>query len=270
MMMISKRRVLFYALIVCFIVAALGWYGYQLFLSTGPSGDERRLAAEEILFASIVAVLIITLLTIILLRGAASLDKRLNRLIEQGRNSEILPERDFASMGALGGKLTDLFDLLGQSNHQKTQKISAMQALVVFLVRNQDEAVAICDSAGILRYTSDAFLEKHRLSKVEVLDAPLSEAIPGIPVDQISSQLNRSRDPLEGKISDSPYVCYPFTDRDDELTYLVFFFGVKASHFEKSHHTKEPEAPRRRRTSILTGLDRWITGRGLRERRGRR
>jgi hypothetical protein len=145
-----------------------------------------------------------------------------------------------------------------------------MQSLVVFLIRNQDEAVVICDSAGIVRYVSDVFLEKRELSRVDVLDFSLSEVMQGIPLDQIASQLTRSREPLEGNTDDSSYACYPFTDRSDELAYLVFLFGAKAGFFEKRSEKNEIENGRRRRSPLLAGLDRWSSARGGRERRERR
>lgn len=267
MVIVSKRRLVAFTVVVCLVLAALGWHGYYLLTSLGDSGIETRLAAEEILFASIAAILFVVFLAVILLRRAASLDKRLDRLIEQGRNSEIVPGRDFSAMGPLGDKLKDLFNLLSQSNYEKTRKISAMQALVIFLIRNQDQAIAICDSAGILRYVSDIFLEKRQLTRVDVLDFPLSAAIPGIPLDQIASQLTRLREPLEGKTDDTAYTCYPFTDRSNELAYLVFLFGAKAGYFEKRSEKIESENGRRRRSPLLSGLGRWLSERGVRERR---
>jgi PAS domain-containing protein len=267
MVILSKSRLIAFAVVVCLILAALGWHGYNLVTSLGDSGIETRLAAEEILFASIAAILIVVILAVILLRRAASLDKRLDRLIEQGRNSEIVPGRDFSTMGPLGDKLRDLFNLLSQSNYQKTRKISAMQALVIFLIRNQDQAIVICDSAGIVRYVSDVFLEKRQLTRVDVLDFSLSEALPGIPLDQIASQLTRSREPLEGKTDDTAYACYPFTDRSNELSYLVFLFDAKAGYFEKRSNGNEVENSRRRRSPLLSGLERWISERGFRARR---
>jgi hypothetical protein len=181
MVILSKSRLIAFAVVVCLILAALGWHGYNLVTSLGDSGIETRLAAEEILFASIAAILIVVILAVILLRRAASLDKRLDRLIEQGRNSEIVPGRDFSTMGPLGDKLRDLFNLLSQSNYQKTRKISAMQALVIFLIRNQDQAIVICDSAGIVRYVSDVFLEKRQLTRVDVLDFSCRRPFLGFP-----------------------------------------------------------------------------------------
>ena len=152
-------------------------YGYHLATRLTDGGETAVLLGEKLLFAGIVASLAMAFLVFMMLRLSTNLERRLDRLIDQGKTRDIVPGRDFVGMGPLGDKLTALFNLLSKLNEQKTRKISAMQALAVFLVRKMDVLAIVTDIKGMVLYVSDDLLDERELKRQDVINTSVTDRL---------------------------------------------------------------------------------------------
>ena len=251
MIILRHRTLLILALVFGALSLGMGIYGYQL------TASESAASAEKILFVGIVVAVVTITTMLAILRSAVSLDKRLDRLIEQGRNRDIVPGRDFSAFGPLGSKLNVLFNQLSETNLKKSRKISAMAALIEFLIRNQSIPVVVTDITGAVRYMSEEFLDRHKLGRAEILDENIEDFVDNLVIPSLVLNVSRLKDAVEGTgTKGEPYVCYPLTDRSGETAYLVFMFGAKASFFDV--RSSSQNGSKKTPNTLISGLSRLV------------
>lgn len=200
--------------------------GYRLM-----SEGDMKVAGELFLFWGLITLLLFVLFFTAILVRSQSLDRRLDRLIEQGNRRDIVPGRDFQTLGKLGEKLTTVFNQISRQNLMKGRKISAMNDLVEFLVRNSERPIAACDVMGTIQYVSETLDDFLELDRVEVFQKKIQTIVPLIPFSDIRAAMILDRQPATEKYNNTEFTCYPIEDRIGELSYMVFLFNSKARFF---------------------------------------
>lgn len=207
--------------------------GYRLMSAGG-----LVVTGELFLFWGIITLLLFLAFFMVTLVRSQSLDRRLDRLIDQGNRRDIVPGRDFQTLGKLGERLTTIFNQISRQNLMKGRKISAMTDLVEFLVRNSERPLAACDVMGTVQYVSETLDDFLELDRVEVIQKKIQNIVPQIPFSDIRAAMVLDRQPKTEKFNSTEFTCYPIEDRIGELAYMVFLFNSKARFFtgrEKSN-----------------------------------
>jgi hypothetical protein len=228
MIIIRRRQLVLLAVIVGMTFLAFGLYGYYLASRLTDGGEAVVLVGEKLLFAGITASLGTAFAIFMILFLATDLERRMDRLIDQGKTRDIVPGRDFVGLGPLGNKLTALFNLLGKLNEQKTRKISAMQALAAFLVRNMDVHALVTDIKGIIHYVSDDLLDEWELKRQDNINISVTEIVEGLDISHLAARLIKTRIPVEDSARKTQYSCFPIMDKTDEVAYMAFLIGPKS------------------------------------------
>lgn len=113
----------------------------------------------------------------------------------------------------------------------KGRKISAMNDLVEFLIRNSERPVAACDVMGTVHYISETLEGFLEIDRVDLIHKNLQKIVPQIPFSDIRAAMVQDQQPKTEKFNNTEFTCYPIEDRIGELAYLVFLFDSKARFF---------------------------------------
>ncbi len=227
---ISRRFAIFTVLLITAMFLALGVMGFR-----GIQASNRALG-ESLLFWSVAAAAITLVLFSSFLLRATSLDRRLERLISQGNHRDLVPGRDFVSLGKLGTQLTTIFNQISRQNLLKARKISAMHDLVEFLVKNAQRPTVVCDVTGVIQYANETVQECLHIDRMDIMGERLETIAPAIPFTDLRATILQTMQPEEAADNALNYTCYPVENSADELAYMVFLFNAKARYFMKRDH----------------------------------
>jgi|GEM_PF-4375490 len=222
MIVVHKIVVIFIGALSSLLIAALGITGYLLMRNVGPGTN-----AELFLFWSLVAILASFMASILMIARGLSLDRRLNRLIEQGGRRDITPGRDFLVLGKLGNKLRVIFEQISRQNSLKRLKISSMNGLVAFLVRNENTPISICNALGEIQYANESVEKFTKLERTDIVGARVQDVFPYIQLSEIRAAIIRNWGSQEIKQDGMEFTCHPIGDELHELAYLVFLFKIQ-------------------------------------------
>lgn len=243
-------------LIGAFSIVFLIGSGISGFFIIGAGGNLSH--AEIFLFWTVVAAIFLLLILIGVVTHAQSLNRRLDRLIEQGSRRDIVPGRDFQVLGILGERLTTIFNQVSRQNYLKSQKISAMRDLIEFLVRNEGQPVSVCDILGTIHYASDAMGAYLNTERLEILGQNIDELLPEVSFTEVRSGILKTRQPKSEDSGDRSYACYPIEDNSGNVSYLVFLFNGKAHYFKKSDKNERTTSSR---STMVSNRISWFLNR---------
>ncbi len=236
---VNRKTLILMALLILAMILSLGIFG---FIHIEQADRE---IAESLLFWSIVSAVVSAALFAAVLLKAASLSRSLDRLISQGAHRDLVPGRDFMTLGKLGKQLTTIFNQISRQNLLKARKISSMHDLVEFLVKNAQRPTVVCDVTGVIHYANEDVKESLNIDRMDIMGERLDIVASSIPFADIRAVLLQSRQPEDSIDSQYNFTCYPIENSAGDLAYIVFLFNSKANYFS------------RRETRQITGTPRW-------------
>ena len=230
MILINRMLLIILAVIVISASLAAGLFGYsQIIDSEGVVVDEIRFQAERFLFLSIVITVILAAGFTALLLRVRHVDRKLDRLIEMSRYSDIYPNKHFVGLGPLGERLKLIYSHINRLNIQKTIKISAMASLNEFLMNNITLPLLITDVTGTILYSSAGFADKSNHLKGELKRSRIDSVFTDINLPTLMLEMSRQHVPVERESNRSHITCYPVHNVSGELNYIAFVPDKKAA-----------------------------------------
>jgi PAS domain-containing protein len=238
-----------YLLIVGFVFAAaailgIGLLGYFSFAGT-PGSASAAFRGENLVFAAVTAVIVLTTLVWRLFLGSRRVDREMDRLIESSRYGGFSIEHRAKTLGSFGVRLATLHRELTNLNQKKSEKMSAMHALIELLCDNLETPVVVLDAVGSVVYAGKSYLEHANVPQTEVERHPISDLVEDLRWAEISAELRRTHAAVERSLSGNDLRFYPVRDVQNEISYVVVtFLGRLVISREKIHRAADEQARR--------------------------
>ncbi|MCF6334764.1 MAG: hypothetical protein L3J12_03375 [Spirochaetales bacterium] len=231
MILINRKLLIILSVLIISASIGAGFFGYSRILGLeGHSQDDIRFQAENFLFYFIVTtVVLITGFAVLLLR-ARHVDRKLDRLIDMSRYSDLYPSKHFGGLGPLGERLKLLYSNINKLNIRKTMKISALANLTEFLMNNISLPMIVTDAAGSILYSSSVFNDKYHYSKGDIKSSKIDTIFPEINVPALMLELYRQHIPVEQENNRTKITCYPVHNVSADMNYVVFVPDKKAAY----------------------------------------
>lgn len=226
MVLLSRRRLLLFLAVVCFIILGLGIFGYQVIrTSSGPEPGKAQQEAETLLYLSFTGTALALLIGITTYRKSRNLEKEMDKLINLNRFNDFSPSQRMQKMGPFGEKVAQLYHRMNMLSEKKSLKISALGNLNSFLAGNIAKSLLVLDSTGRITYTSRTFLEKNEKLRSDIIGSDITAHFPDLNFYQILSELKKSHTGVEIKREKQLLQWLPIHNRNNEIDYIVMVQG---------------------------------------------
>ena len=231
-MILIKRIPLYTAFfIVCVLMILPGVITY--FRLTAIETFDVRLVkfyAENIVYMSIVSVIILIGSVFIIHRGGIRILREIDKAAEMSRSGRYYSIEYTKKLGRLGDKINRLFLELNKLNNMKSLKISAISNINSFLLDNTDLHLLISDIEGTIQTCSKRLLDKLDVEAQEIKGKNFTEVITDLDFQKILFELERTRSAIskekgllsigEGRYQ-SHLVFYPIFNADNKLSNIL-------------------------------------------------
>lgn len=223
MILINRFLLIMLAFLIIALTLFAGWFGYiSIINSPELSSEDLIYQAERFLFYSLITVVILITGFLTLLFRSIHVDRKLDRIIEMSRNSDIYPEKHFVGIGPLGERLKKIFSQINNLNIRKTLKISALSRLNEFIMNNITIPLLVTDVTGRILYSSNTFIEKLESTRADLIQKQIETFLPDLNVPTLMIELSRKPIPIEREANKYKFTCYPIHNISGGLNYVVF------------------------------------------------
>ena len=179
-MILIKKTILFIFLILSIIfILALGVGYYKLFMFLfGNQGDEIiKYHAENFIYFSIVAIIILIIVFFILLNKSRNFYKEIDKVIEISKTSNIEIDGFLKKIGNFGVKINELTKNITNISHLKSLQISSYWNIInSFIVNFNDDLMLIALDGYILNLSDDMF-SNIKIYKKDIVRKNISEIL---------------------------------------------------------------------------------------------
>jgi hypothetical protein len=231
--MILVKRVVFYG--VFFIIGALIiMLGVVNYLRLADIEAYNILLikfyAENLLYLSIVSVIILLVSVLIIHRGGTRVLKEIDKVTELSGYGRYYSEEHMKKLGRLGEKINRLFLELNRLNDMKSFKISSVSNLNVFFLDNTHLHLFITDIEGTIQSCSRILLDKLKIAVQDMRGKNFSDVIKDLDFNELVLELQRSHTAVTRekvlltaaeKSFQSQFVFYPILNVKNELSNIV-------------------------------------------------
>ncbi len=262
-MILIKKMILFifFILSVLFLLfLGISYYKIFMFLIYNQDHLLIKYHAENFIYFSIVAVLILLTIFIILLIKSRNIYKELDKVIEISKNSNIEIDEFLKRLGNFGNKVNELTKNITKISHLKTLKISTYWNLLNFFIDNySSEILLIAHDGFIINISSDMFLNLG-IEKKEIIKKNLTEIFEDFNFKEIINKLNTSKLPItiknkiltyEKKRDKFNLTFYPFFDQENNLTFIIASKREKDTRIIEEMLSKQEEVTGNKKFKIL-------------------
>jgi PAS domain-containing protein len=232
MVLVSKRGLAVLYIIALAFLLSCGIYGYRQ-LHFGLSGTAAKLAAERLLYASIVGSLLISAFMGHLYLHRVRLEKKLRRLATLGGTASPLRQLRSGQFGSFGRSLEILYRRIMEVNEQQAIKLSGQSDLISLLMSNSNTPTAVTDITGRLLYSSENYEKRVDMSRSTLIGSSIEALEEEIVVPMVLQKIEERRSfsaekegAMEEKGKSSSYTVLPVFDKRGEVCYLLFDFST--------------------------------------------
>jgi hypothetical protein len=186
--------------------------------------------AENLIYISIVSVIILIVSFFIIHRGGIRVLKEIDKITEISISGRYFSAEYTRKLGKLGEKINRLFSELNRLNDMKSLKISAISNLNSFLLENIDLHVLIADIGGVVQACSKRLLDKLDITLQDLKGKNLQAVITDLDFNGVISELEKTRSAYAkekcvlsvGETSyQSQLVFYPIFNVKSELSNII-------------------------------------------------
>jgi transcriptional regulator with PAS, ATPase and Fis domain len=233
MFLVKRNRFFLLSFLVACSLLGMGIYGYSLVShSSAYSNEEATLFAEKILFLSIVLTTGYLAFTTGILVKSIRIDKEMDKIIQLNKYQDFSPKKSMEKLGALGEKITTLYNQLNELNEYKTRKIRALSSLNTFLVNNIDMPLLITDVKGSVIQATEQLEKFIDIKKSEIIGKDIEQTIKELSFENIVFELSKLHSALEKNTSKHTLTCYPIHNNRNQIVYIILVFEKKAIYQE--------------------------------------
>jgi hypothetical protein len=141
-LLVRRRALLIFTILVVLITLAVALHGYVAMSAVAEGSLGAKLAAERVLFVSILAAMSTLSLGIALTVRAITLSAILDKLVNMNRMSGFSPELALERLGQVGEKINQLYRQASELSAKKSQKIGGLASLLQ--MRHGEFRPAVC------------------------------------------------------------------------------------------------------------------------------
>ena len=220
-LLIHRRLFLGFMLFVVVIILGVAAYEFRVITAVASGGLEAKVAAEQILFISIVFAAVVLIAGTAVIVRAVSFTAILDKLVGMNRMTGFTPELTLNRLGEVGRKITLLYRQASELSAKKSRKIGGLSALVEHLMTLSGELVIVSDSAGKVVHASKSLIEGIGKPRSQIVGTALTDLIPEADVSAAVRSTARTRDPFVVKTNGDSVVFNPIFSSDGEVHYMV-------------------------------------------------
>jgi hypothetical protein len=177
MLLIKKWYFTFTLILCCGMVLLLGITGYSAVNSKAVySPGQVKFHAENCIFISILAVIVVMVLFFIAGRRSTNVLRELDKVRELSRLGKYYTSDYLKKLGSLGERIDLLFQELNKLNEMMSLRISALSNLQQFFLESSRLKLLITDIQGTIQGGSRTFLLAIEQEKNQVLGKNLAAA----------------------------------------------------------------------------------------------
>jgi hypothetical protein len=200
-MLLVKKIVLYVTFFVmAVIILALGTVNYYRIVGTGAIENELvKYYTENLLYLSIVGVVILLVAFFVTLRGGVRVFKEIDKVTELSAHGRYYSGDYTRKLGRLGEKINHLFGELNRLDEMKSLKISALSNLTGFFLENGSLHCFITDIQGSIGSVSKRLCEKLKIDGQALKGRTISEVVKDFDFAGVTAELERNRTPVMRK-----------------------------------------------------------------------
>ena len=231
-MLLVKKIVLYITFFVMAVMMlALGTVNYYRIVGTGAIENELvKYYTENLLYLSIVGVVILLVAFFVTLRGGVRVFKEIDKVTELSRYGRYYSGESLKKLGKLGDKINRLFGELNRLNEMKSLKVNSLSQLLEFFLEHANLHCFIADVQGSIGSASKRFIEKLKIDQHAMKGSTISDVLKDFDFKEVTAELTRSRIPVSKKglilvIGDTriqgQFTFYPIFNVKNELSNIV-------------------------------------------------
>lgn len=268
--MLVIKKVLFYIILIlpCFLITALGYYGFTILNSINTANDLRlKFIAENFLFYSAIFISILVFMAVIAAKKSHKLFRDLDKIAELTHHGQNHTSEYLKRIGKLGQKIDALFIQLNKLNEMKSLKISALTNLNEFLCDNFDMKLFILDRLCRIINISKTLLQKLNMEEDSMINESIAEHAKGLDCDEIVAELETLRKPITRKDIEmnendkykGDFIFYPIFNSRNELSNIVCILEDDKIIDELSKKAEQVKVDENTRHGLFRGLSSRVT-----------
>ncbi len=231
--MILIKKALFYLafFLTCTLLILLGAANYLTMSGGGVSGVlQVKYQAENAVFISIVAVLVVAVLYLIMGRRNIQVFRELDKISQLSRQGRYYSGDYMRRLGELGERIDTLFLELKRMNEVKSLKIGVLSGMNRFLLEHCELRLCITDVQGTIQHCSKRFADGFDLGMNDFPGKNLVDIVRDLPFEELMREIERKREGLPGgkfrfqqdeKYFDAVLELFPVINVKNELELIV-------------------------------------------------
>ena len=167
-LLVRRRALVVFTVLVVFVTLAVALHAYLAVSAVAEGLLGAKLAAERVLFVSIIASMLTLSLGIALTVRAITLSAILDKLVNMNRMSGFSPEIALERLGQVGEKINQLYRQASELSAKKSQKIGGMSSLLEHVMSNAEQLFLVTDPSGDVIYASAALMKRCERTRAEI------------------------------------------------------------------------------------------------------
>ncbi|UCB45511.1 MAG: hypothetical protein JSV25_15085 [Spirochaetota bacterium] len=231
--MILVKRVVFYVafFIIGALIIMLGVVNYLRLSDIDAYNIQLiKFYAENLLYLSIVSLIILFVTVLIIHRGGTRVLKEIDKVTELSGYGRFYSGEYTKKLGRLGEKINRLFLELNRLNDMKSLKISSVSNLNSFFLDSTHLHLFITDIEGTIQSCSRLLQEKLKIEVQDIRGKGFSDIIKDLDFNELVVELQRSHTAVKrekviltiGESSfQSQFMLYPIFNVRNELSNIV-------------------------------------------------
>ncbi len=231
--MVLIKKAFFYLtfFLTCSLLILLGVENYLTMSGGGVAGVlQVKYQAENAVFISIIAVLIVAVLYLIMGRKNVQVFRELDKISQLSRQGRYYSGDYMRRLGKLGERINTLFFELNRMNEAKSLKIGVLSGVNRFLLEHCELRLCINDVQGTIQYCSKRFADGLGSGMNEFQGKNIVDIVRGLPFEELIRDIGRKREGLSaGKVHlesgekyfDAMLELFPVLNAKNELDLVI-------------------------------------------------
>jgi Ni,Fe-hydrogenase III component G len=261
-MIIVKKVVLYAAFFIMgALIIMLGVVNYVRLTNIGIDNIQLiKFYGDNLLYLSIVSVLILLVSVFIIQRGGIRVLKEIDKVTELSGYGRYYSGEYMKKLGRLGEKINRLFLELNRLNDMKSLKISAVSNINAFFLDNTHLHLFITDIEGTIQSCARVLLDKLKIEVQDMRSSNFSDFIKDLDFNELVVELQRSyKEVKREKVLltaaensfQSQFVFYPVLNVKNELSNIICVSGKETLLASISKRAEQISKAQRKITDVF-------------------
>jgi len=223
--LVSRTLFTLFAALTLLAVLALGVSGYLFFHPQHSlPALEAKLTGEWFLFGALCTALVLSLLTVHIIRTAPRINRELDRILQSGSNISVTAQLRARRLGSISRTLLRLYSHIAELNEKQSLKMSAQHNLIALLTDNMQAPLLITDISGRILYVSRTLEKSYNITHNALRGTSVENFAPNILMHSILGDIETQTSFRRERKGDLPFTVFPVYNRLRQADYFIFDF----------------------------------------------